>query len=148
MILISLWCFLSPILVVYSQCMSLIPEMGFSEKSMFPKREWTFEWLKEHCVSRFGIVGDPMAMVNQWKFDDLVGQGASRILFTNGFNDMWMYGGYTKNLSDSLVAVNFVNGGHHSEVYARIDDTTDVKKGQKKIVDIFDGWLTEIKKES
>ena len=69
-------------------CYSLIPEVGFSKESMFPQREWTYEWLTEHRMNRFGVVGDPMGMVNQWKFNDLVGQGASRIIFTNGQNDI------------------------------------------------------------
>ena len=128
-------------------CYSLIPEVGFSEASMFPPREWTYDWLTEHCLDRFGVVGEPMAMVNQWKFNDLVGQGASRILFTNGGNDMWNYGGYTQNLSDSILAINFPNGAHHSEVYARPDDTADIREGQAQIADILSDWLKEIAKE-
>ena len=128
-------------------CYSLIPEVGFSDESMFPKREWTYEWLTEHCMNRFGVVGEPMRMVDRWKFNDLVGQGATRILFTNGYNDLWMHGSYTQNLSDSILAINFPSGAHHSEVYARADDPVDIREGQAQIAQILSAWLDEIKKE-
>eukprot|EP00978_Attheya_sp_CCMP212_P046764 scaffold410464_cov20-Attheya_sp.AAC.1 len=83
---------------------------------MFPYREWTLDWLTEHCQSRFEVTPEPNTLVNQWGFDDLVGNGGSRLLFTNGLNDMWSAGSYTTNLSDSIVAINFPNGAHHSDL--------------------------------
>jgi pimeloyl-ACP methyl ester carboxylesterase len=127
-------------------CTSLTPEMGFSHYSMFPYRKWTYEWLTDHCVTRFGVVGDPYEMVKQYHFNDLVGQGATRIIFTNGGNDMWMAGSYTTNVSDSIIAILMPNGGHHSEVYARPDDLPDIKAGQNQIKTILGGWLSDIKK--
>ena len=127
-------------------CTSLTPEMGFSHRSMFPYRKWTYEWLTDHCVTRFGVVGDPLEMVKQHHFNDLVGQGASRIIFTNGGNDMWMAGSYTEDVSDSIIAILMPSGGHHSEVYARPDDLPDIKDGQQKIRTILGGWLDEIKR--
>lgn len=127
-------------------CTSLTPPMGFSNESMFPYREWTYEWLTDHCVKRFGVVGDPLEMVKQWHFDDLVGQGASRIIFTNGGNDMWSAGSYKTNLSDSIIAINMPNGGHHSEVYAIETDTEDIKAGQQEITTLLADWLRDIKK--
>jgi lysosomal Pro-X carboxypeptidase len=127
-------------------CTSLVPEMGFSERSMFPHRKWTYEWLTQHCMDRFGVVGDPLGMVKQWHFDDLVGRNASRILFVNGGNDLWSPGSYVEDLSDSLLAIDMPNGAHHSEVYALKDDTKDVKRAQKDIAKILGRWLKEIKK--
>ena len=127
-------------------CYSLLPDVGFSEESMFPYRKWTYRWLTEHCMNRFGMVGDPRGMVDKWHFDDLVGQGATRILFTNGENDIWIHGGITESLSDSLVAIVMPNGGHHSEVYARPDDTPDIREAQLQIAALFSQWLEDIKK--
>ena len=70
-------------------CSTLTPLLGFSSHSMFPKRKWTLEWLTDHCVSRFNVVPEPRKLVDEFKFDDLVGQGATKILFTDGMNDMW-----------------------------------------------------------
>jgi len=128
-------------------CYSLLPDVGFSDESMFPYRKWTYEWLTEHCMKRFGVVGDMYGMVKKWKFDDLVNQGASRIIFTNGENDIWWHGGITESLSESLPAVVFPNGAHHSEVYAKPNDTPDIREGQEQISNYIEGWLKEIKME-
>jgi lysosomal Pro-X carboxypeptidase len=88
-------------------------------------------------MDRFGMVGDLHELVDRWHFNDLVGQGASRILFTNGGNDMWLHGSYLSDLSDSIVAINMPTGAHHSEMYARPDDTEDVKEGQKRIQQVL-----------
>lgn len=87
-----------------------------------------------------------MGMVDKWHFDDLVGQGASRIIFTNGLNDIWKHGGITGDLSESLISIVMPNGGHHSEVYAKPNDTPDIREGQAQIAGILSEWLRDIKK--
>ena len=134
----------------YQCCTTLTPAIGFSKESMFPYRKWTLEWLTQHCVDRFNIVPRPYELVNLWKFNDLVGQGATRILFTNGFNDIWSAGSYLESLSDSIVAINMPNGAHHSElshVNAENVDTDDVKQAHTEITELFAKWLDEIKSE-
>lgn len=127
-------------------CSTLTPAVGFSDKSMFPYREWTLEWLTDHCVDRFDVVPDPYKLVDEFKFDDLVAQGATQILFTNGMNDIWSMGSYLESLSDDLPVINIPNGAHHSELgnlghYV----TKDLAKAQDEITDILEGWLKEIK---
>ncbi|CAB9501148.1 Lysosomal Pro-X carboxypeptidase [Seminavis robusta] len=131
-------------------CSTLTPALGFSHKSMFPYRKWTLEWLTEHCLDRFDVVPDPLKLVHEFKFDDLVGQGASRILFTNGMNDIWSEGSYLESLSDSIIAINMPNGAHHSELYYMNEDgidTDDVMQAHDDIADVLEGWLKEIKKK-
>jgi hypothetical protein len=85
-----------------------------------------------------------------WGFDDLVKQGASRILFTNGLQDMWSGGGILKDLSDSLLAITFENGAHHSDLTHEgptDKDTEDIKEGFVLITDILGRWLDEIREE-
>lgn len=125
-------------------CSTLTPAVGFSAESMFPYRKWTLEWLTEHCLSRFDVTPQPKKLVNEFKFDDLVGQGASRILFTNGMNDLWSQGSYLESLSDSILTINIEDGAHHSEL-GHFDDATDTtKKAQRKIYKILNGWLNDI----
>jgi len=129
-------------------CSTLTPAVGFSHNSMFPYRKWTLEWLTEHCVSRFDLVPDPYKLVKEFKFDDLVGQGASRILFTNGMNDLWSQGSYLESLSDSILAVNIPNGAHHSDLNHLEDATPDLVDAHRKIHKILKDWLDEMKKET
>ena len=118
---------------------------------MFPPRNWTIDWMTKHCQARFGVTPRPTELVSKWKFDDLVGVGASRILFTNGLNDGWSVGAVKQNLSDSLLVVNFENGAHHSDLNVRGDserDTQDIKDGHVVIQNILTTWLGEIKREA
>ena len=131
-------------------CATLTPAVGFSRESMFPYREWTLEWLTQHCVDRFDVVPDPFKLVREFKFDDLVGQGATKILFTNGFNDLWSHGSILEPLSDDLPVVNMKHGAHHSELTYTNEmgkDTGDVMRGHDTITKILTDWLNEIKGE-
>ena len=136
----------------FQTCSLLIEQIGFSKESMFPTRDWTFGWLNEHCLSRFDIVPDPTALTNKWHFDDLVERAkASRILFTNGLNDGWSVSGIRQHLSDDILALNFVNGAHHSDLSLlgpSSHDTDDVTQGFVEIRRILELWIAEVKEES
>ncbi|CAB9503777.1 Lysosomal Pro-X carboxypeptidase [Seminavis robusta] len=131
-------------------CATLTPAVGFSKDSMFPYRKWTLDWLTQHCMDRFDVVPDPLKLVREYKFDDLVGQGATRILFTNGMNDLWSAGSHLESLSESLPVINMPNGAHHSELrYTNDDnkDTEDVRQAHEEITSLLTRWLKEIKEE-
>ena len=118
---------------------------------MFPYREWTLEWLTEHCLDRFDVTPDPYKLVKEYHFDDLVGQGATKILFTNGLNDLWSAGSYLEALSKDLPVVNMNLGAHHSELRYTNEynkDTEDVRRGHEEITRILSEWLDEIKESS
>ena len=71
----------------FQTCTLLVEAIGFSEEnSMFPYRDWTIEWMREHCWKRFGVVPRPYELVRRFRFgaDDLASTNITRILFTNG----------------------------------------------------------------
>ena len=135
----------------FQTCTLLVEKIGFSKDSMFPARNWTLEWMTDHCQSRFGVTPRPTELVDKWKFNDLVKMNASRILFTNGLNDGWSVGAVKTNLSESLLALNFENGAHHSDlnpVGPMDNDTDDIRQGYKDIQNILSKWLKEVKDEA
>jgi Serine carboxypeptidase S28 len=129
-------------------CRDLVVQTGFGPNSMFyPPREWTLEWLTQHCQSRFQVNPQPRRLLHMWHFDDIVSR-TSRIVFTNGLKDGWSVSSYTEDLSETIVAVNFPNGAHHSDLiheWPAPGETDDLVEGHKKIVEILHGWLNEIK---
>jgi hypothetical protein len=132
----------------FQTCTLLVEAIGFSNSSMFPPRDWSRDWLTNHCQKRYRVTPDPYALVYRWKFDDLAKANVTRILFTNGLNDGWSVGGIQSNLSKSLVALNFPNGAHHSDLSSRgpsDDDTMDIKQGYKSVIEILGTWLDEIR---
>ena len=128
----------------FQTCTLLVEAIGFSKDSMFVSREWSIAWLTQHCQSRFGVTPKPYELVNKWHFDGLVAANVTRILFTNGLKDGWSVSGVKTNLSDSLIALNFPNGAHHSDLShlgPNENDTDDIKDGYKKIAQILGDWL-------
>jgi pimeloyl-ACP methyl ester carboxylesterase len=136
----------------FQTCTNVIFLAGFSETSMFPAYNASYKDLTKECHQTFGtsVTPRPHEMVDMWGFDDLIKQGASRILFTNGLQDMWSGGGILEDLSDSLLAITFENGAHHSDLTHEgptDKDTDDIKEGFVLITDILGRWLDEIREE-
>ena len=129
----------------------LVEAIGFdAQASMFPSRPWSLAWLRQHCQKRFGVTPQPHKLVQNWRFDaaGLVAQNASYILFTNGLHDGWSVSGFQQNLTDTLVAVNFPTGAHHSDLSGPTDpalNTDDINKGRDAIEALLEQWLHDIR---
>lgn len=135
----------------------LVEKIGTNNQTdMFPARSWEMCWLRMHAQTRFGIAGKPgveprpTELAAAWGFSSasaLVASGASKILFTNGLRDGWSAGGVKETLSEKqeLLALNFENGAHHSDLaHFPPDpaiDTPDITAGRAKGADIMAGWL-------
>lgn len=133
-------------------CRDLIVNAGFSTRSMFLDQPFDdVGWLTEHCHSRFGVAPQPYRMVHNWKFDNMVaGDGGSYILFTNGLNDAWSVFSHTQSMSDTLVALNFPSGAHHSELNSIAKgqrEADDIVEGRKQIAAVLEGWITIVKQQ-
>jgi len=134
----------------FQTCTLLVEAIGFSHESMFPRRDWTLQWLNEHCERRFGVVPRPYELVRRFRFgeNDLASSNVTRILFTNGLKDGWSVSGIKTNLSDSLIALNFENGAHHSDLSHLgpiPEDTPDIANGYKFITRLLGEWIDEVK---
>jgi hypothetical protein len=135
----------------YQSC-TLIPECGMSDASMFPLRPWTLDWLTEHCQSRFDYTPQPLALKDEFGFDDL--SNVTRLLFTNGLQDGWSVASIldTDNIKDpsSIRVVNMENGAHHSDLShmgPTDQDTDDVKAAHESIGNLISDWLEEVRAE-
>jgi pimeloyl-ACP methyl ester carboxylesterase len=127
------------------QSCTLLPECGMSDASMFPPRPWTIEWETQHCQVRFGVEPNLRQLVDEFGFADL--SNVTHLLFTNGINDGWSVASILTDLSESVKAINFVNGAHHSDL-SHVDlsehDTEDIKAGHAAISDLLHDWLNRV----
>ena len=134
----------------FQLCTTLIDPIGVSSDSMFPPRKWSYEDLTEYCHREYGqgVTLQPFALVQNLGFGNLEETDASYILFTNGMQDMWSGGSYLEDLSDTILALNFENGAHHSDlshVGPSENDTDDIRKGFVMITNVLERWLDEIR---
>ena len=141
----------------FQTCTNVIFLAGQSRYSMFLESEATYRDLERDCVDMFGhdVVPRPTELNDRWHFapaHDLVNvANASRILFTNGLQDMWSGGSYLETLSASLPVINFEMGAHHSDLthtsveYDEIHDTDEIRAGKVRIADILGSWIEEIR---
>eukprot|EP00542_Grammatophora_oceanica_P010313 CAMPEP_0194029066 /NCGR_PEP_ID=MMETSP0009_2-20130614/2912_1 /TAXON_ID=210454 /ORGANISM="Grammatophora oceanica, Strain CCMP 410" /LENGTH=533 /DNA_ID=CAMNT_0038668653 /DNA_START=54 /DNA_END=1655 /DNA_ORIENTATION=+ len=128
------------------QSCTLIQECGMSNESMFIPRTWTIEWLTDYCQKRWSYTPHEQALVEEFGFEDL--SNVTHILFTNGLNDGWSAQSHLNNVSDTVTAVNFANGAHHSEMYGpRDEDTADIRNGQAFIKNLLVDWLDQVKED-
>lgn len=132
----------------FQTCTYLVEQIGTNNVTdMFLPRNWTFDWLDQHCASRFGRAPRPRDLADLWGFDELTRVGATRIIFTNGLMDGWSVGGYVQDLSDTIIAVNMPNGAHHSDLShmpAGPSDTADVVEAREKVKSTIKTWLTSL----
>ena len=132
----------------FQTCTFLVEKIGTNGVTdMFPPRNWTLDWLNQHCESRFDVTPQPKSLVELWGFDDPVKAGASYILFTNGLNDGWSVGGIKRNLSSTLLAINIPDGAHHSDLSHNPPsehDTEDVRVAREAAMTILKTWLQEV----
>jgi pimeloyl-ACP methyl ester carboxylesterase len=133
----------------FQTCSDLVVQAGFSEKSMFPVREWTYEWLTQHCQSRFGRDPAPSRLVDKFYFQkENLSSITSHIIFTNGLNDGWSAGSILESLSDTLIAINIPSGAHHSDLSGAGPserDPPDMWATFGQVTDILGTWLDELK---
>ena len=61
--------------------------------------------------------GDPFSSWEQISYGGKHIQTASNIVFSNGMLDPWSAAGVLQSLSDSVVAVQLPNGGHHLDLF-------------------------------
>ena len=132
----------------FQTCTFLVEKIGTNGiTDMFTPRNWTLDWLNQHCESRFNVNPQPKSLVELWGFDDLVKAGASYILFTNGLNDGWSVGGIKQNLSSTLLTINIADGAHHSDLSHNPPsehDTEDVRAAREAAMTVLKTWLEEV----
>jgi hypothetical protein len=105
---------------------------------MFLAREWTIEWMNEHCISRFGSSPRPYELTELWGLStQRLASITSRVVFTSGLIDGWSAGGVLVNLSDTLIAFSAPNGARFLFL---IDGATSQRLAQfDRVFDLFDG---------
>lgn len=134
----------------FQTCTKVIFLAATSNTSMFPPVPASFESLERTCqLEGLGppIHPRPYFMLHEWDYMNKLNTTAEYILFTNGMQDMWSAGSVLWNVSDTVLALNFEHGAHHSDLShegPNEHDTSDILEGYSQILTILGGWLDEV----
>lgn len=127
-------------------CCQIVPMIGRSNDTMWFPKPFDVKAYQKDCQKDFGITHDVDAFVHEFGFDNLSHQ--TRLLLTNGVNDVWYPVSYLEPPGDGVVVMNFVNGAHHSELTHQLQaDTPDIELGHKEISDLVETWLQQVREE-
>jgi Serine carboxypeptidase S28 len=129
----------------FISCQLLSPT-GFSASSMFPPREWSFAWERQHCYDRFQWNISPNGLEDEFHFDERA--NVTHLLLTNGLVDGWSLSSILQSDAPGVTVVNMENGAHHSDLDHHgptLNDTDDVKAAFEQIRSVIGSWLDEIR---
>jgi pimeloyl-ACP methyl ester carboxylesterase len=138
----------------FQTCTLLVEPIGTNGVTdMFLPRSWSYEWLNQHCLDRFGVTPQPRALAVEWGFDlSVLPSVTSHIVFTNGLRDGWSVGGVPANLSDTLLVYDMPNGAHHSDLNYKwpnvTSDTQDVLLVRELVASKIEEWVRDFRNKS
>ncbi|XP_049745599.1 lysosomal Pro-X carboxypeptidase isoform X3 [Elephas maximus indicus] len=101
----------------YQACTEIImPFCTNGVNDMFEPRSWDLEELSDDCFKEWGVRPRPFWITTLYGGKNI--SSHRNIIFSNGELDPWSGGGVTKNITDTLVAINIADGAHHLDLRA------------------------------
>ncbi|KAH9700217.1 prolylcarboxypeptidase-like protein [Citrus sinensis] len=129
-------------------CTELVFPIGHGHNdTMFPLAPFDLSSFSKTCEGLFGVQPKPHWVTTYYGGQDIkliLHNFASNIIFSNGLRDPYSSGGVLKNISDSVVALNTVNGSHCLDILpAKESDPLWLIMQRKAEVEIIEGWLAK-----
>ncbi|ERE79438.1 lysosomal Pro-X carboxypeptidase-like protein [Cricetulus griseus] len=129
----------------YQSCTELVmPICSNGVDDMFESYIWDFDKFSNDCFNQWGVKPRLNWIITLYGGKNI--SSHSNIIFSNGDLDPWSGGGVTKDITDTLVAINIPNGAHHLDLRAStaFDPSTvllsrslEVKHMKKWIADFY-----------
>ena len=113
-------------------CHELVMPNLNGDGSIFPTSEGTtynFAAKKAFCQEVLGLTPD-----EHWVARNFDIHKSSNILFVNGNADPWLPTGVTRNLSDSLIAINIADAAHHLDSFLPTKDDPAPLREAREII--------------
>ncbi|EDL06718.1 prolylcarboxypeptidase (angiotensinase C) [Mus musculus] len=111
---------------------------------MFEPFLWDLEKYSNDCFNQWGVKPRPHWMTTMYGGKNI--SSHSNIIFSNGELDPWSGGGVTRDITDTLVAINIHDGAHHLDLRAHnafdpssvlLSRLLEVKHMKKWILDFY-----------
>ncbi|KAM7086658.1 lysosomal Pro-X carboxypeptidase isoform 1-T3 [Molossus nigricans] len=101
----------------YQACTEIVmPFCTNGIDDMFEPHAWDLKDFSNDCYRQWGVKPRPTWITTMYGGKNI--SSHSNIIFSNGDLDPWSGGGVTKNITDTLVAINIAEGAHHLDLRA------------------------------
>ncbi|XP_037696975.1 lysosomal Pro-X carboxypeptidase [Choloepus didactylus] len=101
----------------YQSCTEMImPFCTNGVDDMFEPHSWNLEELSRECFKQWGVRPRPSWITTLYGGRNI--SSHKNIIFSNGELDPWSGGGVTKDITDTLIAINIPQGAHHLDLRA------------------------------
>ncbi|KAB5540609.1 hypothetical protein DKX38_013583 [Salix brachista] len=101
--------------VTIATCSEMVMPLGMGNDSMFQPKPFDIEAFTERCKQTYGVpprVDWATSYYGGHNISLVLQRFGSNIIYSNGLRDPYSIGGVLRNISDTIVAVNAVNGKH------------------------------------
>lgn len=135
----------------YLACSEVLhPISANNVTDMFPPREWRADDVSRFCLkqynatARFRWLPESMGMADGV---GALGRLTSRVVFSNGLLDPWSAQSVTRNVSETIVAINIPDGSHHSDLgstpnpWPEAGDSESMRAARQQELALMREWL-------
>ncbi|KAF9675138.1 hypothetical protein SADUNF_Sadunf09G0000900 [Salix dunnii] len=99
----------------WQTCSEMVMPLGFGNDSMFQPKPFNITTFTENCKRLYGVPPRVHWVTSYYGGHNIslvLQRFGSSIIYSNGLRDPYSIGGVLRNISDTIVAVNAVNGSH------------------------------------
>lgn len=127
----------------YQSCTEMVmPFCANGVEDMFEPFSWNLKQFSDECFNQWGVRPNPSWITTLYGGKNI--SSHSNIIFSNGDLDPWSGGGVTKDISDTLVAINIAEGAHHLDLRAySAYDPASVLLARSLEVEYMKKWITD-----
>ncbi|XP_059157190.1 lysosomal Pro-X carboxypeptidase-like isoform X2 [Physella acuta] len=124
----------------YQRCTEMVMPICSNGTNMFCNIPWDLQQVSDNCYSQFKVRPRENWVALEYWAKEL--KTATNIIFSNGLYDPWSSGGVMQTLSDSLIAIQIPEGGHHLDLRGKHPlDTRAVINARLEETNIIRNWL-------
>ncbi|KAK9674094.1 hypothetical protein RND81_12G210900 [Saponaria officinalis] len=119
----------------WQRCNEITFPVGCDHATMLPSQPFNLTRFKRGCESRFGISPNLNFMEKFFgnkNIKEILKHKGSNIIFSDGFRDPLSTSAITEDLSDSILAINTMEGTKELDFGFGVEDTAVVKRAKRE----------------
>ncbi|KAK2423992.1 lysosomal Pro-X carboxypeptidase [Trifolium repens] len=131
----------------WQTCSEMVMPFGIGNDTMFQPYPFNLKRFVEKCRKEYDVLPRPHWITTYYGGHNIklvLQRFGSNIIFSNGLKDPYSSSGVLNDLSDSIVAIQTINGSHCLDILqSKQSDPGWLIEQRKKEVEIIQGWIAQ-----